>query len=75
MKYNNAKYNFMRKKLLFLVRFLVAEWPPIWIELLPRLTIFRLFVILGISRFGFEDWIWLLIDSVPDLCIRFTFII
>ena len=25
------------------------------------------FVILVISRFGFEGWIWVLIASVPDL--------
>ena len=27
--------------------------------------------ILVISRFGFEGWIWVLIASVPDLCIFF----
>ena len=26
------------------------------------------------SRFGFEGWIWVLIASVPDLCIFFTFV-
>ena len=26
-----------------------------------------------ISRFGFEGWIWVLISSVPCLCILFTF--
>ena len=31
--------------------------------------IFRLFVISVIFRFGFEGWIWVLIASVPDLCI------
>ena len=30
------------------------------------------FVILVISRFGFEVWIQVLIASVPDLCIPFT---
>ena len=30
-------------------------------------------MILVISRFGFEGWIWVLIASVPDLCIRFPF--
>ena len=30
---------------------------------------FLLFVILVISRRGFEGWIWVLIASVPDLCI------
>ena len=33
---------------------------------------FLLFVILIISRFGFEGWIWVLIASVPDLCIFFN---
>ena len=28
--------------------------------------------ILVISRFGFEGWSWVLIASVPDLCILFT---
>ena len=28
--------------------------------------------ILVISRFGFEGWIWVLIASVPGLCILFT---
>ena len=36
-------------------------------------VLFWLFVILVISRFGFEGWIWVLIASVPDLCILFTF--
>ena len=35
--------------------------------------VFCLFVILVFSRFGFEDWIWVLIASVPGLCILFTF--
>ena len=30
-------------------------------------------VILVISLFDFEGWIWVLIASVPDLCILFTF--
>ena len=29
--------------------------------------------ILVISRFGFEGWIWVLIATIPDLCILFTF--
>ena len=39
------------------------------------LFVFWLFVILHvvISRFGFEGWIWVLIVSVPGLCILFTF--
>ena len=28
---------------------------------------------LVISRFGFDGWIWVLIASVPDLCIQCTF--
>ena len=31
------------------------------------------FVILFISCFGFEGWIWVLIASVPGLCIVFPF--
>ena len=30
-------------------------------------------VILDISRFGFEDWSWVLIASVADFCILFPF--
>ena len=33
-----------------------------------------LFVLLVLSRFGFEGWSWVLIASVPDLCILFTFL-
>ena len=29
----------------------------------------RVFVILVVSRFEFDDWIWILIASVPGLCI------
>ena len=32
------------------------------------------FVILVISGFGFEGWIWVLIASVPGLCMLFTLI-
>ena len=35
--------------------------------------VFWLFVILVISHSGFEGWIRVLIASVPDLCILFTF--
>ena len=31
--------------------------------------------ILVISRIDFEGWSWVLIASVPDLCLRFTFCI
>ena len=56
----------------------VAEWSPLGKELLTRLIIcslcivFDYVLILVISRFGFEHWIWILIASVPDLCIHFT---
>ena len=29
--------------------------------------------VLVISRYGFECWIWVLIASVPGLCMPFTF--
>ena len=35
---------------------------------------FAYFVILVISRFGFEGWVWVLIASVPGLCILFTIV-
>ena len=35
---------------------------------------FWLFVVLVISCFGFEVWIWDPIASVPSLCILFTFL-
>ena len=65
--------------ILFLVRFrllsghllgnsCLLDWPYV-------LFVFFLFVISIISRFGFGGWIWVLIASVPDLCILFTFII
>ena len=37
--------------------------------------VFWLFVILVISRFGFEGLFWVLIASVLDLCILLTFTI
>ena len=54
----------------------VAEGPPFGKQLLTRFTICSFciltIVILVISRFGFEGWIWVLIASVPDMCIRFS---
>ena len=35
--------------------------------------VFWLFVILVISRFGFEDWILVLTASFPDFCTLLTF--
>ena len=35
--------------------------------------VFSLFVILAISRYGFEGGIWDLIAPVPDQCILFTY--
>ena len=37
------------------------------------LSLYLTIVILVIYRFGFEGWIWILIASVPDLCIFFYF--
>ena len=39
------------------------------------LFVFSIFVILDISSFGFQGWIWILnlIASVPGLCILFTY--
>ena len=51
----------------------VAEWPPFGKTLLTRLTICFLFAILVISRFHFDGWILVMIASVPDFCISFTF--
>ena len=39
------------------------------------LFVFWLFVVLVISRFGLRAEFWVLIASVPDLCILFTFTI
>ena len=41
----------------------VAEWPPFGTELLTRLTVCSLsfICIFSISRFGFEDRVWVLI--------------
>ena len=56
---------------------LVAEWPYFGKELLPRLTICTLCILTLCNftyfRFGFEGWIWVLIASVPDVGILFTF--
>ena len=35
--------------------------------------VFCLFVLLVISHSGFEGWLWVLIASVADLCILFTY--
>ena len=59
----------------------VGEWPPFGKKLLTRLAIcsllyFDYFLILFISRLGLGrgGWIWVLIASVPDLCILLTFL-
>ena len=41
--------------------------------ILDYIIICAVFVILVISRLGFEGWIWVLIVLVPDLCILPTF--
>ena len=43
------------------------------VDNLFTLNVFLLFVILVISHFGFEGWIWFLIASVPDHCLLATF--
>ena len=51
-----------------------SEWPPFEKGLLTWLTICSLCiksVILVISRFGFEDRIWVLIAPVPGHCFIF----
>ena len=35
--------------------------------------VFWLFVILAISRFGLEGWIWVMVASVPGLWTPFAF--
>ena len=35
--------------------------------------VFCLFVILIVSRCGFEGWIWVLVAFVPGLCVLFAF--
>ena len=61
----------------YLSSVLVAEWPYFGKELLPRLTICCLCILtlcnFSYFRFGFEGWIWVLIASVPDVGILFTF--
>ena len=37
------------------------------------LTMCSLCILTIFTRFGFEGWIWVLIASVPGLCILFTF--
>ena len=50
-----------------------AEGPPFGKELLPRLTICSLCILTICNFGGFEGWIWVLIVSVPDLCMPFTY--
>ena len=50
----------------------VAEWPPFGKELLTRLTLCSL-CILAICKISYFPFcFWVLIASVPDLCIPFT---
>ena len=55
----------------------VAEWPSFGKELLTRLTMFSLCILTFCNfsyfqKFGFEGWIWVLIASVPGICLLFT---
>ena len=56
---------------------LVAEWPYFKKELLPLLTICSLCILtlcnFSFFPFWFKGWIWVLIASVPDVGILFTF--
>ena len=55
----------------------VAGWPPFGKWLLARLAMCShcILTITGFdfSRSGFRGWVWVLIASVPELCILFTF--
>ena len=52
----------------------VAEWPLLGKSCSLGLpNVLSVFVILVISRFGFEGWILVLIASDPDLCILLGF--
>ena len=55
----------------------VAEWPPFGNKLVTRLAICSLCILLicNLSCFPswFKGWIWVLIVSVPGLCILITF--
>ena len=44
-----------------------------WERAAHVLFVFWLFVILVISRFGFEDGIWVLIAPVPGHCLLVTY--
>ena len=65
--------------LMFVHIIIVTEWPSFGKELLPRLTICSLWILtlcnLSYFLFWFEGWIWILIASVPDFCILFTFVL
>ena len=61
--------------LLFLVRFgcrVATFWEIADHSVDHMFSLYFDFVLLVISRFGFEGWIWVPIASVPDLCILFT---
>ena len=51
----------------------VAEWPPFEKELHIWLVVCSHCILSICIFFGFEGWIWVLIASVPALCIMFTF--
>ena len=77
---NQTIYNRISSKLAMTVFVIMLTSPCNVDPLTSNLYIVKLlflcilpFIILVISRFGFEGWIWVLIASVPDLCILFTF--
>ena len=63
--------SFKQSYILYLFRF-VNFWERAAHSADRMLFLFCLFVILVISRFGFEGCIWVLIASVPVLCILFS---
>ena len=68
----------LRVIILYLVRFGLLSgnfWERDSHSVDHMLSVFIVFVILVISCFSFEGWIWVLIASVPDLCMLFTSII
>ena len=63
--------------ILFLVRFGFLRGHLLGNSSLGRqyvFFVFWLFLVLVVSRFGFGGWIWILIASVPEFCVLFTFV-
>ena len=72
----SVTFHLMFVHIILLFRFGLLSGHLLEKKLLTRLTICSLYiltVILVISRFGFEGWIWVLIALVPGHCIFVTF--